>query len=245
MLVTTPAVVLHAFRYGETSKIVRLSTRDHGVQSVLAKGATRSKSRFGARLQVLSEGMACFYLKAHRDLHTLSAFDVTTQRLELAGDLNRYASASALAELVLRCSPAEPHPEIFHLLSAALDRLVSAEREAVDVVALASLWSVVVALGFAPAVDVCVRCGKPPAERAAFSLAEGGLLCARCGRGVRGAALGRADQAALAAFVDGSTDVPPLPAKHLVAHRRLLARFVRQHLSEDRELNALTFWEGR
>ena len=38
-LVNTTAIVLSALRYSETSKIVRLATRDLGVQSAIAKGA--------------------------------------------------------------------------------------------------------------------------------------------------------------------------------------------------------------
>ncbi|UCD23936.1 MAG: recombination protein O N-terminal domain-containing protein, partial [Gemmatimonadota bacterium] len=70
-LITTPAVVLHAFKYSESSKIVRLATEDLGVQSVIAKGAMRPKSKFGARLQVLSGGVAQIYTKPNRELHTL------------------------------------------------------------------------------------------------------------------------------------------------------------------------------
>src|SRR5256885_14988823 len=57
-LVTTPAVVLQTYRYSETSKVVRLATRDLGVHSAIAKGALRPKSRFGAALELLSEGVA-------------------------------------------------------------------------------------------------------------------------------------------------------------------------------------------
>src|SRR5260370_41103624 len=53
-LVSTPAVVLQTYRYSETSKVVRLATRDLGVQSAIAKGALRPKSRFGAGLEPLS-----------------------------------------------------------------------------------------------------------------------------------------------------------------------------------------------
>ena len=51
-LVTTPALVLQTYRYSETSKVVRLATRDLGVQSAIAKGALRPKSRFGAGLEI-------------------------------------------------------------------------------------------------------------------------------------------------------------------------------------------------
>src|SRR5438874_4005276 len=96
-LVSTPAIVLHSFKYGDTSKIVRLLTRDHGVQSAIAKGAFRAKSQFGARLQSLSQGVAQLYVKQSRDLQTLGAFDVTDQRSVLAEDVRRYSAASAIA----------------------------------------------------------------------------------------------------------------------------------------------------
>ena len=55
-LVSTPAVVLATHRYSETSKIVRLATLDLGVQSAIAKGALRPRSRFGAALQTAESG---------------------------------------------------------------------------------------------------------------------------------------------------------------------------------------------
>ena len=55
-LVSTPAIVLRTYRYSETSKIVRLATRDYGVQSAIAKGVLRPRSAFGAALETLSEG---------------------------------------------------------------------------------------------------------------------------------------------------------------------------------------------
>ena len=56
--VATPAIILATLRYGETSKIVRLATRDLGVQSAIAKGASRPKSKFGAALQAHHAGTA-------------------------------------------------------------------------------------------------------------------------------------------------------------------------------------------
>ena len=119
-LVSTPAIVLSALRYSETSKIVRLATREHGVQSAIAKGALRPKSRFGAALQLLSEGQAQYLTKEHRELHVLTAFDLQHLHVGLAADLERYATASALAEVMLRFAPPDPHPESFDVLRDAL-----------------------------------------------------------------------------------------------------------------------------
>jgi DNA repair protein RecO (recombination protein O) len=247
-LVSTPAIVLHAFPYGETSKIVRLATREYGVQSAIAKGAQRPKSKFGAQLQLLSGGTAFFYLKPHRDLHTLSAFDVTVQRPRLAKDVRRYAAASALAELVLRCAPADAHPELFDILDEALERLSAAEGPALEAIALAVLWQTIAELGFAPAVESCARCGAEIEGDAVFSLSEGGLLCRRCAAASHEGARGRltpADRAALLHFVSGAVpENEVLSPRHTQAHRRLLARFVRRHLGEERDLKALGLWEA-
>lgn len=103
--VTTPAIILGALRYSDTSKIVRLATRDFGIRSALAKGALRPKSRFGASLQLLSEGQAQLYLKDTRDLQTLAAFDLSHLRVGLATDLPRFAVAAVLGEVAWRFSP--------------------------------------------------------------------------------------------------------------------------------------------
>src|SRR5207249_504710 len=122
-LVTTPAVVLRTYRYSETSKIVRLATRDLGIQSAIAKGALRPKSRFGAGLELLSEGVAQLYFSEARELHTLGAFDLVNLRRELAGDVGRFAGAAALAEVMLKMAPPAPLPVAYDTLTAALDVL--------------------------------------------------------------------------------------------------------------------------
>ena len=48
-LVITPAIVLASLRYSETSKIVRLATREHGVQSGIAKGARVRRVSYSAK----------------------------------------------------------------------------------------------------------------------------------------------------------------------------------------------------
>src|SRR5256886_16505185 len=95
-LVTTPAVVLQTYRYSETSKVVRLATRDLGVQSAIAKGALRPKSRFGAGLELLREGTAPLYFRETRELHTLGAVDLIHLPRDLAAGLHRLARATAL-----------------------------------------------------------------------------------------------------------------------------------------------------
>src|SRR5258705_11517027 len=98
-LLATDAIVLHMFDYLESSRILRLVTRDGGVRSALAKGARRSSRRFGSAGGLFAQGDAQLYAKPGRDLDTLSAFDVVLARPMLAEDLGRLAGAAAVAEL--------------------------------------------------------------------------------------------------------------------------------------------------
>jgi DNA repair protein RecO (recombination protein O) len=245
--VTTPAIILGTLRYGETSKIVRLATRDLGIRSALAKGALRPRSRFGASLQLLSEGVAHLYLKDTRDLQTLAAFDLVNLRAGLASDLPRFAAAAALGEVAWRFSPAEAHHDSFDLLNGALTVLETAPEEAVEVLGLRMLWRLVSVLGFAPALDRCARDGTPlPAgQPIRFSPAEGGGLCARCAAGQGLTTLSVEDRADLDALVRADAELPVLDDRHAASHRRLFARFLRHHLAEGSDLPALAFWEAR
>jgi DNA repair protein RecO (recombination protein O) len=253
-LVTTPALVLQTYRYSETSKVVRLATRDLGIQSAIAKGALRPKSRFGAGLELLSEGTAQLYFRETRELHTLGAFDLTNLRRELAADVGRFAGAAALAEVMLKMAPPAPLPAAYDVLLSGLDALAAAPADRTDATAVRAIWRLVAVLGFAPSLTACVHDGAtiaPGDEAVVFSIAEGGAFCSRCAPAAaspspptRLPAQAYRDLVALNA-PEAGTDLPNLDAAHGAAHRRLVARFVRYHLGETGTLSALDFWERR
>jgi DNA repair protein RecO (recombination protein O) len=246
-LVSTPAIVLAALRYSETSKIVRLATRAHGVQSAIAKGALRAKSRFGGSLQLLSEGQAQLLMKEHRELNILTAFDLRRLHVGLATELERYALASALSEVILRFAPPDPHPESFDLLQSALMELESAPGESLEPLGFRLLWRLVSVLGFAPSVDTCVIDGTPVISDGPlpFSTREGGALCAACARERGATQLAQRDRSDLVSLLDPAAALPTLDSRHGAAHRRLLARYIRYHLAEGADLPALDFWVQR
>jgi len=250
-LVTTPAVVLQTYRYSETSKVVRLATRDLGVQSAIAKGALRPKSRFGAGLELLSEGTAQLYFRETRELHTLGAFDLVNLRRDLAADVGRFAGATALTEVMLKMAPPAPLAAAYDTLTGALDALELASPDQVDAAGVRALWCLLAVLGFEPSLARCARDGAaidPAAdEPVRFSVADGGALCTRCAPAA-GDAPSRLPPRAyrdLLALNDARADLPLLDRPHAAAHRRLVARFVRYHLGEAGPLSALDFWERR
>lgn len=246
-LVVTPAVVLQTYRYSETSKIVRLATRELGVQSGIAKGATRPRSRFGAGLEVLSEGLADVHHRETRDLQTLSAFEVIDLHRGLALDLGRFAGASALAQVLLRMAPPSPVPAAYDALVSALAALERAMAGTVDGVSVRWLWQLVGALGFEPSIASCLRDGAPldvdGAGGVTFSTADGGVLCESCTPASPHTRLPARAYRDLLDLTDRAAPLPALDAAHAAAHRRLVARYIRYHIGEGGPLPALDFWE--
>jgi DNA repair protein RecO (recombination protein O) len=235
-IVTTTGVVLQTHSYSDTSKILRLMTRDYGPLSAMARGALRPKSRFSGVLEPFAEGTATIYVKPNRDLHSLSDFALIRERQALGRDLHRYAGASVLCELVLRLAPQERDPHLYDLLTEGLDGLLEASEERLQSTVLAAVWQLVVALGFAPDVRSCSRCGRQLRDEAAtFDIREGALLCVRCLPGPP--ALDAARVETLQRLVEGDVTGP----RPTSMHTSLLVDFVRHHAAEGLRLRSLDF----
>ncbi|HSJ23067.1 MAG TPA: DNA repair protein RecO [Longimicrobiales bacterium] len=237
-LLPTDAIVLQSFPYGDTSRIVRLLTRGAGVQSAIAKGAARPRSRYST-LEPFAEGVAALYIRDSRDLQTLGGFDLTRSRQDLGRDLVRFGSASLVAELVIRTGSEQPQPELFDAVAAGLDRLVAADRDAVETAALAAVWHVIATLGFAPELDACIACGAvvDAAAAASFDYGAGGVRCTSCAAGLPGRLLPPHARAALAGFNRGHAVHAPVTE----GHWRLLTRYLEHHILEGSPLRSLQF----
>ena len=244
-VVLSDAIVLHAFDYLESSRILRLVTREAGVRSVLARGARKSRKRFGAALDLYAEGTAELHIKPGRELDTLGAFDVTRARPALAMQMARFTGASAIAELTLRFARDAADPGLYEAVAATLDALAAAPAERARDVALGGAWRVLAELGVAPAIDSCAECHAAidADAPAIFSHPAGGVLCARCGHLARGGRTLPAEaRAALRDWLAGGEHVLEDESSGR-AHQRLLREFLREHLADDRPLRAFAVWE--
>lgn len=240
----TSAIVLHALNFSESSRILRLATRDAGVQSVLARGARASQKRFGSAVDLFAEGEVQYSVRSGRDLHTLARFDVQQSRIALGTSLARFEGASALAEVMLRVAVEDDTPEhAFDALRSGLDA-IAGDADA-TVATVRAIWRLLGALGFTPALDACVRCNTELDESAdvAFSADAGGVLCARCAASSPARNLPASARARITAWLgNGAEDPGALDEPTVRAHRRLLRIFVHAHLTDGRPLRAFDAW---
>jgi DNA repair protein RecO (recombination protein O) len=250
-LVTTDAIVLQLYDYMESSRIVRLATRELGLLSAVAKGARRQRARAGSALDLFVEGTAHVYVKPSRDLHTLGGFEAGPGRSSLAADLHRFMAASAVGEVALRVLHGEPNVPAYEALLTTLDDIGSAPAAAgggAGAAALRGTWRLLATLGFAPTLDVCAGCHaglQSDEEPVRFLPEAGGVLCSRCARGTaRGRSLPAAERLRLLEWVEGGrAPIGEAPdERSLRAHRRLLREFLDAHLTGDRPLTAWDMW---
>jgi DNA repair protein RecO (recombination protein O) len=237
--VSTPALILQSFPYAETSRILRLLTVTSGVQSVIAKGARRPRSRFAGLMEAFAEGVATLYIKDTRELQTLSDFELLRSRQGLGADLIRFAGASLLAEVVLRTVGNEPNPPLYTFLTRALDRVEAAAAEDAEAAVLSEAWRLTAALGFAPGIDECLDCSRPIdlAGDVSFDYAAGGIRCASCWPGAPGRRIPSRALAALRALINGED----ARLERTAGHWWLLARFLDHHVLDGKALRSLAF----
>lgn len=234
-VVSTPAVLLRSFDYSETSRVLKLYTRDVGLVSVMAKGIRRGGARGQGGLDTFSRGELTAYMRPTRDLQTFKEFAVEEAGASLGKDVLRFAGASLLAEIVLLHAAPDPSPQVFERLTGALGRIEAGPRAGIVGAVLAEAWMLVNTLGYEPQIDECVCCGRPldTSEVSRFDFSAGGVRCSDCAFDHSGPLVGPGARRQLVALLQGT--VPAALGKPR-AHLRLLHDFVTYHVSGSKPL---------
>ncbi|MBI2708708.1 MAG: DNA repair protein RecO [Actinobacteria bacterium] len=173
-------IVLRTHKLGEADRIVTFLTEHHGKVRAVAKGARKTKSRFGARLEAPSHAALQLY-GGRSDLDIVTQAETIDHFRPVRTDLDRFARAATMLEAVDQITPErEPNRRLYAMLLGALHSL--SEHDSPVVVA-AFFWKLLSAEGVEPVVDACVTCGEE-ADLVAFDPIEGGVLCRAHRRGV-------------------------------------------------------------
>ena len=175
---STEAIVIDRRAYGEADRILIVYTPRYGRLDVIAKGASKTKSRSGPYLDLCS--WVTLELATGRDLDVVRAALPVRAFPTLHNDFSRFCHASYMVELVkLITQPDEPHRAVFELLSRSLVLL----DDGIDAWMVTRHFEMALLseLGYRPRLFDCVGCGSEiTAQVNAFSPALGGLLCPSC-----------------------------------------------------------------
>lgn len=180
-LTISSAIVLRHVDYGEADRIVTVLTPDHGRLKGFARGARKSRRRFGPALEPFAEVHLHWAPRAGGELVSVREAELVSLRTGLRRDLETLALAGYGCELTEALyDEAVGFAEAFGLLRAFLDHL-DAEGASGEARLLLELRLLTLA-GIVPHLQHCSEClGALPDGPIGFSAARGGSLCPACG----------------------------------------------------------------
>lgn len=182
MIAGDEAIVLRIAPYSNTSRFVVWLCREHGRVTTLIRGSQRPKSFHLGQFDLFYTCGLRFYERETEHVHAFRECWPIAPRPHLRADWRACAMASYCADLAARAiQPDTPVEPLYDALAAALDAMNSADRAR-----SAAHWFEMRALDFLghrPHLEGCIGCRTPlgpNAPAARFSVARGGVVCARC-----------------------------------------------------------------
>lgn len=163
---------------GEADRIVTLFTQERGKLDAVAKGVRRARSHLAGRLEFANE---CeLGMHRGRSLDVIVSAEIIRSAWSQLVEPERYAAASLAVELIDSfCEPDLALPDVYALLTGAIGAIAVSPAP----LALLPRFSLrlLEALGLAPPLTVCVRCGAQlAAERMWLDAEAGGIIDEAC-----------------------------------------------------------------
>lgn len=164
--------------YGETSKIIDIITKEHGLISVMSKGSRKMKSTLRGVSSKLTYGYFHIYYKEGK-ISTLIDADIINGFKNIRSDLMKISYASFICELVGQVIKqlVSDSEEVYELFAASLLKI----NEGLDAMTITNILELKLLpfLGVNPIIDECAICGDVTSI-VTISAEKFGFLCKNC-----------------------------------------------------------------
>ncbi len=175
MLIRLEGFVMRARDYGESHKIVTVFSETHGKISFVARGAKKSRSRFGAVTEPFTKALFVCFASNPKSMPTLSSADLLESNYALRSDLLLTSVGAYWLELADKLLvEKEPDSTLFYLLSDSFQMLQ--ENKDIDILTRILEMAFLQRAGYQPIFHECVTCGRREGLRK-VSVLQGGMLC--------------------------------------------------------------------
>lgn len=190
-------MVLRRYKLGEADRIVVFLSQHHGQIRAVVKGARKTTSRFGGRLEPFSVVDAQFY-RGRGDLDTITqAETIHALSAPLSRDYEMFTLAQVMVDIAEKLSAQDiDSPAHYRLLYGALGAMAQRQHAPSEIFVSYLLRALLIA-GWPPRLDQCGTCHAyqsaqlipaPPSRPEAahtkilsfLSIAGGGAYCESC-----------------------------------------------------------------
>ena len=169
-------IIISETNYSESSKILNVMTKEHGLIGVISKGCRNMKSKLRSVSRKLIYGTIHIYYKPN-GLSTLIGIDVINSFSKIIMDLEKISYASFVLDLTYQVIKQNEDTEIFDLLKYTLIKI----DEGLNPHALTNILELKLLdyLGVTPNIDSCSNCGSDKSI-VTLSSDSGGYICKNC-----------------------------------------------------------------
>ena len=177
-IVKTEGIVLGETNYSESSKILRVLTKDYGLVSIMSKGCRNLKSKLRGVSSKLVYANFQFYYK-EEGISTLISADVIDTLRNILMDIEKISYASYLLDLTEQVYKNTLDKEIYDIFISTINKI----NEGYDYEVLTFIYELKLLdyLGIRPSVDGCSICGNNK-NIITISTSDGGYICNNCYR---------------------------------------------------------------
>lgn len=179
-LIKTAGLITKTTKYGETSLIVTIITKDLGKVSAIASNVRTSKSRMLSGLQLFAYSEIVMYKgKGKKGLYNINEITVAEAFSDIRSSLEKLAYASYFAEIT-NCVSTENSPDV-DILRLLLNSLFVLDRDLQPYEKIKTVfeWRLAHICGYSPLIECCGNCGNS-ANLSGISLQDGTALCENC-----------------------------------------------------------------
>ena len=169
-------IIISETNYSESSKILNILTKEHGLIGVMSKGCRNMKSKLRGVSRKLLYGTIHIYYKPN-GISTLIGIDVINSFSKTIMDLEKVSYAAFILDLTHQVIKQNDSEDIFDLLK---DTLIKIE-EGLNPLALTNILELKLLdyLGVSPSIDYCSNCGSDK-QIVTLSSDVGGYICKNC-----------------------------------------------------------------
>ncbi|MDH5677600.1 MAG: DNA repair protein RecO [Nitrospinota bacterium] len=182
-LYESAAIILRSMRLGDSDKLVTFFTYKYGKMKAVAKGAVKTKSRYGGRLEPFNLVNMIAFGKEKAELLSLNTCDIQQMIPALCANLDTMARAWACAEFVDHLQrDRDENKEGFRLLVSTWRELAREKSNArQDLLLRIFQLKYLKTAGLKPELEKCSGCGqKGGGQLSGFSARRGGAVCRGC-----------------------------------------------------------------
>lgn len=175
-MIEVEGIVVSETNYSETSKVLNVITKEHGLIGIISKGCRNIKSPLRSVSTKLTYGKFIIYYKKDK-LSTLKEVTIINPFKNLKKDITKISYASYLLELSSGVLKQNNNENIFTLLTEALIKI----DEGYDPLVILNILELKYLdyLGIMPIIDSCAVCGKKT-NIVTLSSYKGGYICNDC-----------------------------------------------------------------